>query len=434
MVGMAAVLIALDPVLAALVLAVVLPVLWWATMRFRDGSRFAYRQVRETSASVVGYVSETLASIRVVQAFTREPARQDAFDDLNRRQHDAKVHAARFGTGYGPFTLGLGNVALFVVLVAGGFRALAGATTIGVITAFILYLRQFFNPLQDLTQFHDSYRAADAGLERLADLFATGSSVADADDARPLPEGAGAVRLEAVDFAYGDRLVLHGVDLHVRAGETLLVVGATGAGKSTLAKLVARFYDPSAGRVMIDGQDLSTTTAASLGCEVVILSQEPYLFRGSVSDNIALGRPDAHPDEVSAAAEAVGVVALIESLPEGYATQVAPSGGGLSAGQRQLISLARAWLLAPRVIVLDEATSALDLPTEHAVLGALRKLVAGRTALVISHRLTAVAIADRVAVVDDGQVVELGTPDELLVNDTRFRRYLRQWDEARCRW
>ncbi len=432
MIGVGVVLVVLDVVLAAVVLAAVLPALAVATVVHRNGSSRAYRRVQETSAKVVGYISETLTGIRVVQAFGREPDRQRDFDRLNDDQRAAKVFAARFSTGYGPFTLALGNVTLFIVLVLGGFRAVAGAVTVGTIAAFILYLRQFFNPLQDLTQFQDSLRSAGAGLERLVALFATAPGLPASAGAVAVPVGdgqvrSGEVRLEGVSFAYGQTPVLAGVDLCVRPGETLVVVGATGAGKSTIAKLIARFYDPTDGRVLLDDQDLRDILPPSLRRHVAILSQEPYLFRGTIADNIALGRPDAAAEEIVLAAEAVGIAPMIAALSKGYQTGVDQAGVRLAAGQRQLLALARVWLVDPRVLILDEATSALDLPTERVALAAVERLVADRTAVVISHRLSAVDIADRVAVVEAGRVVEQGTKEELLADDTRFRRFHVQW-------
>lgn len=430
MIGAGVVLVVLDWVLALGVLVVVLPTLAIATIIFRNGSALAYRRVRESSACVVGYLSETLIGIRVVQAFGRESEREATFDDLNRQVGAAKFIAARFSTGYGPFTLAVGNVALFLVLVLGGYRAIAGELTVGTIVAFILYLRQFLNPLQELSQFHDSLRAAGAGLERVAELLATGSGQPAAPGASQMPEGSGDVNLEKVCFAYANTPVLHDIDLGVRGGETLVIVGATGAGKSTIAKLIGGFYDPTGGRILLDGRDLREIEPTSLRHHVTVLLQEPYLFRGTIADNIALARPDACIDEITAAAEAVGAGNFIAELPDGYDTDVRHSGAGLSAGQRQLVALARAWLVHPRILILDEATSALDLLTERKALMSLRHKVANVTAIVISHRLSAVQIADRVAVVDAGRVVELGAPAELLAADTQLRRFHSQWVAA----
>lgn len=422
------VLFVLDVVLALVVLTT-MPLLVVATRVFKARSSLAYRAVREQSARIVGRVSETLTGIRAVQAFSREVLNQGAFEEANLSHRAAKIRAARLSSGYGPFTVGLANVSLFLVLVVGGFRAIGGQTTVGVITAFILYVRQFFGPLQDLSQFHNSLQAAGAGLERIAGLLAERSGPPEDGHPVPLRQGGGEVRLEGVNFAYADEPVLHDIDLRVRAGETLAVVGATGAGKSTIAKLVARSYEPVSGRILLDGQDLADLPSASLGRAVVTLPQEPFLFHGSVADNIALGRPGASRNEVVAAAEAAGAHPFIASLPEGYDTEVRQAGARLSAGQRQLVSLARAWLVSPRLLVLDEATSALDLPTERAALAALGALLDGRTAVVISHRLSVVDIADRVAVVEDGRIVEVGNPADLLRGSGLFKAYHDRWSQ-----
>jgi len=426
MAGTAVALVVLDPVLSLVVLASV-PVLVVATRLFRRWSAVAYGEVRGRTSAVVAHISESLAGIPVLQAFCREPANQAAFEELNGRLQDAKLRTVRLGAGYGPFAVGLGNVCLFLVLVVGAFRALDGATTVGTIAAFVLYLRQFFNPLQDLSFAHDAFQAASAGLERIAALLDTPPALADPAGAAPLEEGPGHLRLDGVSFGYGDRPVLKDVGLEVTAGETLALMGPTGAGKSTLARLVARAYDPDAGRVALDGRDLRHIRLAELHRAVLVLPQEPFLFRATVAENIALGRPDAEREEVVAAARAVGADGFIARLADGYDSDVGPRGSLLSAGERQLVSLARLFLVAPRVVVLDEATSTLDLPAERVVLGALGRLLAGRTAVVISHRLTVLDLAERVAVVEDGRIVEVGDTDALLARGGRLAALRAGW-------
>ena len=430
MLGIAGWLVYLDPTLAGVVALATLPPLALGTWIFKVRSERAYRAVREKIALVLIHLAESLTGIRVVQAFTREPVNQANFEEVNRQHLDANNQTVLLMSAYGPGIEVLGQIAVVLVLLVGGFRALDGRITIGVLTAFILYLRQFFDPLQELSQFFNSVQAANAGLEKLAGVMRETSTVPEIPGAPDLVPAGGEVRLERVTFAYRHEPVLHAVDLTIAPGETLALVGATGAGKSTIAKLVARFYDPTEGRVLIDGHDLREVNVDSLRRVVAIVPQEAFLFSGSVHDNIALGRPDVSREQVQAAAWAVGAHPFIATPPDGYDTDVDKRGARLSGGQRQLISFARAWLVDPRVLILDEATSALDLPSERLIQRALTGLLADRTAIVIAHRFSSIEVADRVAVVDDGRLVELGTRDELLGRESRFAEMHRRWLES----
>lgn len=424
--GIAVALALLDPVLAVITLLTV-PVLVAATQVFKIHSERAYRRVREKIALVLVHLAETLTGMRVVQAYTREPLNLARFEDVNRQHREANSETVRLMSVYGPGVELLGQFAVVLVLLVGGLRALDGAITVGVLTAFILYLRQFFDPLQELSQFFNAFQAANAGLEKIAGVLATTSTVPERPGARSLDAPRGEVRFEHVTFAYRDAPVLRDVDLTIAPGETLALVGPTGAGKSTIAKLIARFYDPTEGRVLLDGTDLRDLSLASLRRAVAIVPQEPFLFAGSVHDNIALGRPGAGRADVEAAARAVGAHDFIAQLPEGYDTPVTKRGARLSSGQRQLVSFARAWLAEPAVLILDEATSALDLPTERVIQRAIRGLLAGRTAVVIAHRLSSVEVADRIAVIEAGRIVELGTREELLAREGPFRALHDHW-------
>lgn len=433
-VGIAVVLVVLDPLLALVVMAVV-PLLLASSWLFKVRSERAYRNVRDKIALVLIHLAETLTGIRVVQAFTREPLNQAQFEHVNRQHLRANSETVLLNSLYGPGIEMLGQVALGLVMVVGGYRALHGHLTIGTLAAFIIYLRQFFDPLQELSGFYNSWQGANAGMEKIASVLASTSSVPSSPGALPLvppaasPAGpAGEVRFERVTFAYRDAPVLNQIDLVVEAGETLALVGATGAGKSTMAKLVARFYDPTMGRVTLDGRDLRQIEVASLRRAVALVPQEAFLFGGTIHDNIALGRPDATREEVVAAARAVGADGFIGLLAEGYDTEVNKRGARLSGGQRQLLSFARAWLVEPRVLILDEATSALDLPSERLIQRAIKKLLSGRTAIVIAHRLSSIEVADRVAVIEGGRIVELGTQAQLLAADTRYASLRRRWD------
>jgi len=440
--GIAVVVFILDPVLAAVVVCVI-PLLVAASWVFKGRSEVAYRTVREKIALVLVSLAENLSGIKVVQAFNRERHNESLFADVNRQHLAANTETIRLMSLYGPGVELLGWLAIVLVLLVGGFRVLDGATSLGVLTAFVFFVRQFFDPLQELSQYFNSVQAAFAGLEKIAGVLQERSSVPERRDAIPLRvkpvklvnteagvRGA-EVRLEGVTFSYssdGRAPALQDVDLTIGAGETLALVGATGAGKSTIAKLVARFYDPGSGRVTIDGRDLREVTTASLRAHVAIVPQEAFLFGGSVFDNIALGRPGVGPAEVEEAAAAVGAHAFIASLPAAYDTPLERHGSRLSGGQRQLVSFARAWVSDPAVLILDEATSALDLPSERLIQRALVSLLADRTALVIAHRLSSIDIADRIALVDGGRIVELGTAAELLSAGTRFRALHERWE------
>jgi len=406
----------------------VFPLLLLLTRWFRRRSAAAYRRTREAVALVIVWFTESLGGIRAVQAFRREPRNQEIFDGLNRDYQAATMRSFRLLAVYGPTIKLLGNTTIAVVLLYGGHRALDQQMTVGVLAAFLLYLRRFFEPMQELSQFYNALQSAAAALEKLAGVLDEPPSVPEPRSPVAGPRAArGAVRLEGVRFGYRDRPVLPRLDLDIPAGQTVALVGATGAGKTTVARLLARFYDPQAGRVTLDGVDLRDLAEEELRRAVVIVTQESFLFSGTVADNIAFGRPGASRAEVERAARAIGAHGFIAALPDGYDTDVRKRGGRLSAGQRQLVSFARAFLADPAVLVLDEATSSLDVPSERLVQRALGTILADRTAMIIAHRLSTVEIADRVLVVDDGRVVEDGTPAGLLAGPGRYADLRRAW-------
>jgi ABC-type multidrug transport system fused ATPase/permease subunit len=332
---------------------------------------------------------------------------------------------------FGPGISLVGNVITGVVLGYGGLLAIEGDLRVGVLATFLLYLQRFFDPLQDISQFYNMFQAAASGLEKISGVLEQEPAVPEPVSPSSLPgPGAGsgrAVRFEAVTFGYRDKLVLPDLDLEIPAGQTVALVGQTGAGKTTIARLLGRFYDPRSGRVTLDGVDLRELPDSALRREVIVITQENFLFEGSVADNIRLGRPDASDAEVEAAARMIGAHDFIAALEDGYRTPVGKRGGRLSAGQRQLLSFARAFLAAPAVLVLDEATSLLDIPTERLVQSALRTVLAGRTAVIIAHRLSTVAIADRVLVLDAGRITEDGPPGELLSGEGEYAALHSSW-------
>jgi ATP-binding cassette subfamily B protein len=420
----------------ALVVMVGFGPLTWLTVWFRRESATAYRQTRETIAQVIVQFVETFGGIRAVQAFRREHRNEDIFGELNGDYAAAVLRSSRLIAIYSPGITLVGNLAIGAVLLYGGLRVVDGDMKVGVLVTFLLYLQRFFDPLQDLSQFYNTFQSAAAALEKISGVLDEAPAVAEPEAPVPLPDaaaGAGGgrtVRFESVRFGYRDAPVLPGLDLTIPAGQTTAMVGATGAGKTTVARLMARFYDPDQGRVLLDGIDLRDLSEPSLRREVVLITQENFLFSGSIADNIELGQPGATRAEIESAAQAIGAHGFIRALPAGYDEQVGKRGGRLSAGQRQLISFTRAFLAAPAVLVLDEATSLLDIPSERLVQRALRTILAGRTALIIAHRLSTVQIADRVLVMSDGRIVEDGPPARLLTENGEYSALHASWQES----
>jgi ATP-binding cassette, subfamily B, bacterial len=431
-VSIAGILLWIDPPLA-LVALLSFPFLLWLSNWFRKASARAYRRTREAVALVIVHFVESLGGIRAVQAFRREPRNQEIFDAVNDEYRAANLDAFRLISIFGPTIKLIGNVTIAVVLTYGGYRALRGEVGPEVLAAFLLYLRRFFEPMQELSQFYNSLQSATAALEKLSGVLQEEPEVP--EPVRPVPlvqtKPRGALVFDRVSFGYrADRIVLPSVELHVPAGQTVALVGPTGAGKSTVAKLVARFYDPTSGVVRLDGVDLRDLASADLRRSVVMVTQENFLFSGTIAENIAFGKPTATRAEVEAAARAIGADEFIRTLPEGYDTDVRKRGGRLSAGQRQLVAFARGFLADPAVLILDEATSSLDIPSERLVQQAMRTILADRTAFVIAHRLSTVQIADRVLVIENGQVVEDGSPARLVASGGRYAALHRQWADS----
>jgi ATP-binding cassette, subfamily B, bacterial len=433
LVGITVLLMWIDPVLAAVVLAGFVPLLL-LTRWFQRRSRASYRRTRSTVARVIVHFVESVNGIRAVQAFRREPRNDEIMGTLTAAHRDANTTAFLTVAWFLAAVRLVGNGTLALVLLLGGLRVVDGTLALGALTAFVLYLRRFYDPLEDLAQFFNAYQSAAAALEKIAAVLDTPVGVPEPARPVPLPHPVrGELEFDRVRFAYQrapDRTVLPEFSLHVPAGQTVALVGATGAGKSTLAKLAARFYDPTEGAVRLDGVDLRDVTDADLRSALVMVTQEAFLFSGSVADNIAMGRRgEGSPSraEIVAAAEAVGAREFVDALPEGFDTDVRKRGGRLSAGQRQLIALARVVLADPAVVLLDEATSSLDIPSERAVQAALETVLAGRTALIIAHRLSTVLIADRVLVVSEGRIVEDGPPESLLAEEGEFARLHESW-------
>ena len=419
--GIIGVMISMDARLALFSFSV-LPLMVLATTVFARHAKTAFRETRATVADVIGDLAEGLAGMRVIQAFAQESTTQERFDEVNRANRDAQVRAMTLSFVFMPVVQLLGTLAMAVVLWFGGVAVAAGTLTLGTVFAFLSYVTRFFQPIQELSQLYTTMQSAMAGGERVLQLLDTEPAVADKPDAPPMPRIEGRVELRDVTFAYrADEPVLHDVNLNIAAGQTVALVGPTGAGKTSISNLVARFYEVTEGAVLVDGIDVRDVAQRSLRQQMGIVPQDPFLFSGTIADNIRFGIPDAPQEAVEDAARLANAHDFITNLPDGYQTEIQEGGVNLSLGQRQLLCIARAVLADPRILILDEATSSVDTMTEALIQDALDRLLSGRTAIVIAHRLSTIRNADVICVIDDGQIVEQGTHEELLAANGLYR-------------
>ncbi len=405
--------------------------LFFLTRWFQKHTRINFRKTRVASAKLIVHFVETMTGIRAVKAFRKEKRNQEEYSELveDYRVVNAKV-IQLFGI-YDPGLIMIGNITVAFVLLSGGIRVIEGSIGIGVLTAAILYARRFFDPMEDMAMFYNAYQSANSSLEKISGVLEEEPTVPEPETPVALPKPKGKLEFDSVKFDYGNGVtVLPEFNLSIPAGQTIALVGTTGAGKSTLAKLIARFYDPTEGAVRLDGVDLRDLANDTLRKAVVMVTQEAYLFSGTIGDNIALGKPEATEAEIIAAAKAVGVHDFIVSLPEGYNTDVNKRGGRVSAGQRQLISFARAFIANPAVLILDEATASLDIPSERLVQHGLQTLLKGRTAIIIAHRLSTVSIADRVLVMEHGRIIEDDAPATLIAGKGKFAKMHKAWRDS----
>lgn len=422
--------IALDPTSGIVIVIALVPAVL-LTRWFQARSTVLFRETRTTSAQMIVKFVETMTGMRAVKAFRTEPENERDFGGKVEAYRDANFRTIQIFGIYEPGIMIIGALTIAAVVTVGAFRVLAGDLAVGSLLAVALYARTFFQPIQGIGMFFNGYQSASAALEKISGVLEEQPTVPEPAQPKALPAARGAIEFDEVSFSYKEgREVLPGFDLTIPAGQTIALVGTTGAGKSTLAKLISRFYDPTAGSVRLDGVDLRELADDDLRRAVVMVTQEAYLFSGTVGENIALGKPGAAQAEIEAAARAVGAHEFIEALPDGYDTDVNKRGGRVSAGQRQLLSFARAFLADPRVLILDEATASLDIPSERLVQEGLNTLLADRTAIIIAHRLSTVAIADRVLVMEYGRIIEDGSPAALIEAGGKFASLHRAWRDS----
>jgi ATP-binding cassette subfamily B protein len=436
LVGVVVILLVLD-VQLALITFLTFPLLLIASLIFRIVSAGTYRATRERIAAVTAYLQESLSGVRVVRSFGQEPRHVDEMTELNEANREVNMKTVYLNASYFPAVELLAAIGTAVILLYGGSQAIDGAIKIGVIVAFVGYLTTFFEPIQELSQLYTTYQQGMAALDKIFDLLDTAPDMVDAPDAIDPGTLRGEIAMEGVWFSYSDdpdppddAWAMVDIDLHVPPGQTLALVGATGAGKSTFAKLVARFYDPQKGKVLVDGHDLRGVKQQALRRQLGIVPQEGFLFSGSIRENVAFGRPQASLEEIEEAIRTVGATEFVAALPEGIETEVGERGVQLSAGQRQLIAFARALLAEPRILILDEATSNVDVRTEKTIEKGLERLLRGRTAIVIAHRLSTIRRAGKIVVLEGGKIAEQGTHDELIAAGGAYARLYGAWSES----